>query len=101
LKGAPFAAQPSLDPLKVKDFRPDWRQIQASTAPGCAFFAHSDRKSGAFLLALCPQQISLHHPAVEMEKRHVGVVAQGARGEAPVEFAKHVPGHRVQVGERL
>src|SRR6266699_755297 len=36
-----------------------------------------------------------------MEKRHRRVVAQRAGGKALFQFTQHVPGHRVQIGERL
>jgi len=52
-------------------------------------------------VALRAQYILMHLTAVEMEERHRRVVAQGADGEAPIEFVQHVPGHRVQIRERL
>jgi hypothetical protein len=51
--------------------------------------------------ALRPQNILVHLAAVEMEKRHRGIVAQGAGGEALFEFVEDIPGHRMQVGQRL
>jgi hypothetical protein len=48
-----------------------------------------------------PQHIPVHLAAVEMKKRHFRIVAQGAGGEALFEFVEDIPGHRMQVGERL
>src|ERR1700756_2839498 len=47
------------------------------------------------------QHILLHLAAIKMEKRHRRVVAQRAGGEALFEFVENVPGHRMQVGQRL
>ena len=50
---------------------------------------------------LRPQHVPMHLAAVEMEERHVRVVAKRPGGQAAVEFAEHVLGHGVRIGERL
>jgi len=47
------------------------------------------------------QNILVHPAAVEMEERHRRVVAQGAGGEAAIEFGEHVFRHGVGVRKRL
>ena len=59
-------------------------------------FSATYRRSAHFA-----QHVLLHLAAVEMEERHRRVVAQRTGGEAAFEFGEHVPGHGVQIGERL
>ena len=58
-------------------------------------------RPGMTVLGSRPQHILLHLAAVEMEKRHRRVVAEGAGGETLFEFTQDVFGHGVQVGERF
>src|ERR1700687_5278497 len=51
--------------------------------------------------ALRPQHIPPHLAVVETVKRHIGIVAQWAGGEASFKLVQYVSGHRVHVGERL
>src|SRR6266700_8372848 len=49
----------------------------------------------------CAQHVLLHLAAVKMEERHRRVMAQRPGSEALFEDTQHVPGHRMQVGQRL
>ncbi len=43
----------------------------------------------------------MHPAAVEMEKRHLGIVVQRPGGETFFEFVQDILGHGMQVGQRL
>src|SRR3954453_19044722 len=47
------------------------------------------------------QHILMHPAAVEMKKRHRGVVAERPGGETFFQFAQNILGHGMQVGQRL
>jgi len=98
-KEAPFAGQPSLDRPKVKVFGAELTRFEANNV------AKNQRatltESSFTRKLLCPQDIPVHFAAIEMEKRHFGVMAKWAFCEAPFEFVQHDSGHGMEIGERL
>src|ERR1700704_7016277 len=69
--------------------------------PGRAPWREPGMAAGVGRRLTSAQHILVHLAAVEMEKRHRRVVAQGTGGEALFEFAQNIPGHGMQIGERL
>jgi len=64
-----------------------------------AFTVARDLEMGAPRLR--SQYIPVHLAAIEMIKRHIGIVAQRADRKALVEFVQYISGHRMQIGQRL
>src|SRR3954452_6714772 len=62
---------------------------------GYAFRARAEGARPGMTILYSAQHVPMHPAAVEMEKRHRGVVPERAGGEALFQFSQHVFGHRM------
>ena len=78
---------------RAQDKRQSGNRKAVGMAPDCAAL-----HPGYTLRA---QHVPVHPAAVEMKERHHGVMMERSGGEALFEFVQNIPGHGMQVGERL